>query len=65
MDHPNRMHRFHVETIIIVLYLHSDGFLDWGGGGGGMTGLRYEPGLSPLSLVLERDQSEVEPCDLL
>ena len=30
-----------------------------------MTGLRYDPGLSPLSEVLERDQSEVEPCDLL
>ena len=39
----------------------SEGFLDWGGGGGGITEFLYEPGLSPLSEVLERDQSEVEP----
>ena len=41
--------------------LHSEGFLDWGGGGGGITEFLYEPGLSPLSEVLDRDQSEVEP----
>ena len=30
-----------------------------------MTEFLYEPGLSPLSEVLDLDQSEVEPCDRL
>ena len=30
-----------------------------------MTELRYDPGLSPLSDVLDLDQSDVEPWDRL
>ena len=43
-----------------------DGFFDCGGGGGGMTPpFLHEPGESPLSDVLDLDQSEVLPRDPL
>ena len=45
--------------------LHNDGFLDWGGGGGGIVEVLYDPGESPESEVFDLDQSEVVPGDRL
>ena len=45
--------------------LQIEGFLDCGGGGGGMTEFLYDPGESPLSEVLDRDQSELLPWERL